>query len=205
MPENEQGVFDGIVYSRIKQINTIPAELNKQVMGLLSINRFIADDPFNSLASSGGDFQTQVYATAGKILTQELTDLVGRYVKDVNLDFGLDVNDDYSSGKSVRQTDLKIGVSKKLFQDRLSVYVGNTFALEGQGQHDNVLSGLAGDVSMEYLLTSDGKYRVKGYRVTQHELAFQSQVIKTGLVFVVVLEFNRWKNAFKFKKGKKAA
>jgi TamB, inner membrane protein subunit of TAM complex len=130
---------------------------------------------------------------------------VGRYVKDVNIDFGLDVKDDYSSGKSVRQTDLKIGLSKQMFHDRLSVYVGNTFALEGQSQHDNALSGLAGDVSAEYLLTPDGKFRLKGYRMTQHELAFQAQVVKTGVVFVVVLEFNKFKNAFKFNKKKKTA
>ncbi len=45
MPEKDQGVLDGQVYTRIKQINQVESELNKQVMGLLVLNRFISENP----------------------------------------------------------------------------------------------------------------------------------------------------------------
>ena len=91
MDETDQQLFNGIVYTRIKQVNAIEAELNKQIMGLLAINHFIADNPFSSLAGgSGPSFETQAYATAGRLLTQELTDLVGNAIKGVDIDSGVE-------------------------------------------------------------------------------------------------------------------
>lgn len=204
MDENDQAVFNGLVYSRIKQVNSMPAELNKQVMGLLALNHFIADNPFSSLAGGGTSMQTQAFATAGSLITQQLTDLVGQFVKDVNIDFALDVNDNFTTGQAVRTTNLKVGVTKSLANNRLSVYVGSSFALEGQNQDANALSGLAGDVTVEYQLTSDGKYRLKAYRINQNELTFQGTIVKTGVTFLVVLEFNKLKNAFRKNRAKPA-
>ncbi len=203
MPEKEQGAFDGIVYTRLKQVNSIPSELNKQVMGLLALNSFIADNPFNSLVGSGGNFETEAFSTAGRLLTQELNDFIGSVVKDVDIDVGLDIRDDYTTGSAQRKSDLKVGIAKSFANSRLNVYVGNTFALENQNQDQDLLSGLAGDVTLEYMLTSDGKYRIKGYRETQDDLTFNGTVIETGVSFVVVVEFNKFKNAFRIKKNKK--
>jgi hypothetical protein len=202
MDAEDQQAFNGVIYTRIKQVNSIPAELNKQVMGLLAFNQFIAENPFSSFTSSGGDFSTQAFNTAGKLLTQELTDLVGKYVKDVNIDFGLEREKDYTSGKAVDRTDLQVGVSKSFADNRLNVYVGSTFALEGSNQDNAALAGLAGDVTLEYMLTKDGKYRLKGYRLTDNDLVFQGNVVRTGVSFVVVLEFNKFKNMFGSKKKK---
>jgi hypothetical protein len=203
MAEKEQAAFDGIIYTRLKQVNSIPSELNKQVMGLLALNSFIADDPFNSLVGSGGSFETEAYSTAGRLLTQELNDFLGSVVKDVDIDVGLDIRDDYTSGSAARKSDLKIGIAKSFANSRLNVYVGNTFALENQNQDQDLLSGLAGDVSLEYLMTTDGRYRIKGYRETQDDLTFNGTIVETGVSFVVVIEFNKLKNAFKSKKSRK--
>ncbi len=205
MPENDRNAFDGIVYARIKQINSIPNDLNKQVMGLLVLNHFIADNPFASLSGGGSSFETQAYRTAGKLVTQELTNLVGDAIKGVNIDFALDVNEDYTTGKAVRNTDLKVGVSKQLFSNRLSVYVGSSFALESENQNANALTGLAGDVTAEYMLTRDGRFRLKAYRINQSEFLFEGATVKTGVTFVVVLEFYRFKNMFRGKRKDKRA
>jgi hypothetical protein len=197
MAPKEQSAFNGTVYTRIRQVNSVPSELNKQVMGLLAINSFIADNPFNSLTGGGGNIETQAFSTAGRLLTQELNDFLGSVIKDVDIDIGLDIRDDYTSGEAKRRSDLKVGFTKSFAKNRLSIYVGNTFALEHPNQNTNAMSGLAGDVSIEYLLTSDGKYRLKGYRITEENLTFNGIVVETGLSFVVVLEFNRFRNAFR--------
>lgn len=202
MADADQQLFNGVVYTRVKQINAIEAELNKQVMGLLAINHFIADNPFSSLTGGGSSFETKAYATAGRLLTQELTELVGNAIKGVNISFGLDVNEDYTSGDAKRNTNLKVGISKSLANNRLIVYVGSSFALEGQNQNATALDGLAGDVTAEYLLTKDGRYRLKIYRINQTELTFQAAIIKTGVSFVVVLEFNKFKNIFRKKRNR---
>jgi len=203
MPEKDQAAFDGIVYTRLKQVNTIPSELNKQVMGLLALNSFIADNPFNSMVGSGGNFETEAFSTAGRLLTQELNDFIGSVVKDVDIDVGLDIRDDYTSGSAQRKSDLKVGIAKSFANSRLNVYVGNTFALENQNQDEDLLSGLAGDVTLEYMLTSDGKYRLKGFRETQDDLTFNGTIVETGVSFAVVVEFNKLKNAFRSRKNKR--
>ncbi len=201
MPEKERQLFQGAVYSRIKQINTIPAELNKQVIALLALNRFIADNPFSSLSGGGGsNLQTNLYNTAGQYLTKELSALLNNTIKVVDIDLGLDMRDTYTNGAAQRNTNLNVGISKKLASDRLSVYVGSSFALEGQSQDYSALSGIAGNIILEYLLTKDGRYRLKGYRTTENEAILQGNIIKTGVSFVMVFEFNRITQMFKPKR-----
>ena len=199
MKEDQQSAFDGTVYTRIKQVNSVPSELNKQVMGLLALQTFIADNPFNSVG--GGNFQTEAFSTAGNLLTRELNNFIGNSIKDVDIDIGLDIRDDYTSGTAVRRSDLKVGLAKSFNNNRLNVYVGSTFALENQNQQQDLLNGLAGDVSLEYLLTRDGRYRLKGYRINKHDLTFNGTVVETGATFVVVVEFNKLKNAFRRRKN----
>lgn len=199
MKEDQQSAFDGTVYTRIRQVNSIPSELNKQVMGLLALQTFIADNPFSSVG--GGNFQTEAFSTAGNLLTKELNNFIGNSIKDVDIDIGLDIRDDYTSGTAVRRSDLKVGLAKSFNNNRLNIYVGSTFALENQNQQQDLLNGLAGDVSLEYLLTRDGRYRLKGYRINKHDLTFNGVVVETGATFVVVVEFNKLKNAFRRRKN----
>ncbi len=200
MKEDQQAAFDGMVYTRIKQVNNLPSELNKQVMGLLALQTFIADNPFSSVGG-GGNFQTEAFSTAGNLLTKELNNFIGKSIKDVDIDVGLDIRDDYSSGSAVRKSDLKVGLAKSFNNNRLNIYVGSTFALENQNQQQDLLNGLAGDVTLEYLLTQDGRFRLKGYRVNKNDLTFNGVVVETGATFVVVVEFNKLKNAFRKKRN----
>ena len=92
------------------------------------------------------------------MITQEITDLVDGAVKGVEIDFDLDINDDYTEGGGVeRNSDLKMGGRKSLADNRLQVYVGSTFALEGHNQNSNAVSGLAGDITLEYGITCDSQ------------------------------------------------
>ena len=204
MPESDKQLFDGMVYNRIKQINSIPAELNKQVMGLLAINHFIADNPFSSLSSgTSSNFENSMYATAGELLTRQVSNLLGSAVKDVDISLGLEATEDYTGGEVKKNTNLNVDLSKSFADNRLSVYVGSAFALEGENQNRNAVAGLAGNVILEYLLTKDGKYRVKGFRTTENDLTLQAMVVKTGASFVIVFEFNKAKQIFKVKPQKK--
>lgn len=197
MPVNEQAALNGTVYTRIKQINSIPSELNKQVMGLLALGSFIADNPFSSLSGGGGSIETEAFSTAGRLLTKELNNFLGSVVKNVDIDVGLDIRDDYTSGSAKRRSDLNVGFAKSFANNRLNVYVGNTLALENENQQADLLSGLASDVMVEYQLTSDGRYRLKGYRETEEDLTFNGMVVETGVTFVLVVEFNKFKYAFR--------
>lgn len=190
MPERDRNVFDGAVYTRLKQININPSELNKQVMGLLVLNNFIADNPFTSLDNNfTGDLQSTARKTAGKILGQQLNNLLGGMIKGVDLNFDVESKDDFSSGSSETQTDLKIGMSKNLFNDRTTVTVGSSVGLEGK----NNASSLAGDVEIEYKISRDGRYRLKLYRRNNDEAVIEGQVVETGVSFILLMDYNSFR------------
>jgi translocation and assembly module TamB len=171
MPEKEQNAFSGVVYARIKQINLNESELNKQVMGLLILNQFVPEDP---LASGSGsmtlfDYESAARSTAGAIVSSQLNSLISSKIKGVDIDFKVDSKADYSTGEKSNYTDLNVNVSRTMFNDRYTVSVGSTFAIEGSDAHKKNASGLAGNYSAEYKLTRDGRYRVKAYRKDQYE------------------------------------
>ncbi|MCX6205830.1 MAG: translocation/assembly module TamB [Bacteroidetes bacterium] len=203
MPEKDRNAMEGTVYARVKQINLQESELNKQVMGLLVLNSFI---PQNPLASAGSGFSLDVESTArttaGKLLSQQMNNLAGALIKDFDLSFDLNSTTDYTSGAKQGQTDLAVNVSKKLFNERTIVTVGSTFALEGSDDHKHNTSGFAGNVSVEYKITPNGKYRAKVYRNNQYETVIDGQVVQTGLSFVLFVDFNKYRELFQFRNRK---
>ncbi|SHM47184.1 translocation/assembly module TamB domain-containing protein [Chitinophaga sp. CF418] len=195
MPEAEQNAFSGSVYNRIKQINQIPSELNKQVMGLLVLNSFIPDDP---LAGDGGsgDFGVRNMArqSVSKILSQQLNNLAGNLIKGIDLNFDVESREDYSSGSAQETTNLKVGASKKLFNERLSVSVGSNVMLQGENQANP--SSLVGDISVEYKLTKDGRYRVRVYQRNDNSTVIEGQVVETGVAFALIMDYDEFREIF---------
>ena len=202
MPVKEQNAFSGVVYARIKQINLNESELNKQVMGLLILNQFVPQDP---LASGSGsmtlfDYESVARSTAGSIVSSQLNSLISSRFKHVDINFDVDSKADYSTGEKSNATDLNVNLSKTMFNDRYTVSVGSTFALEGSEEHKKNTSGLAGNYSAEYKITKDGRYRAKAYRKDQYEADNSGQVVQTGVSLVLFLDFNKYRDIFKKKK-----
>jgi hypothetical protein len=191
MPEAERNAFGGSVYNRIKQINQITSELNKQVMGLLVLNSFIPDDP-GAGGDGGVDVGREARKSVSKILSQQLNNLAGNLIKGVDINFDLQNNEDYSTGTSRESTSLNVGVSKNLFNDRLTVAVGSNVLLEGDQNASNT-SSLVGDMSIEYKLTRDGRYRIRAYQRNTNETVVQGQVVETGAAFMIVMDYDQFR------------
>lgn len=203
LPENERGALGGQVYTKVQRINTDEGELNKQVFALLVLERFIADNPFQSLAGGGVNVSSIARSSVSKLLTEQLNNLASDLIKGVDINFGVNSSEDYSSGKMEQKTDLEIGLSKKLLSDRLIVTVGSSFGLEGTPQGQNS-SNIAGNVNIEYLLSRDGRYRLRAYRRNQNEGVIEGQIIETGLGFALVVDYNKFREVFqKFSKKKR--
>ena len=205
MPKKEQNAFSGVVYARIKQINLNESELNKQVMGLLLLNQFVPEDPLASGSGSSTlfDYESAARSTAGAIVSSQLNSLISSRIKNADIDFNVDSRADYSSGEKSNTTDLNVNVSRSLFNDRYTVTVGSTFALEGSEAHKKNVAGLAGNYEAEYKITRDGRYRAKAYRKDQYEADNSGQVIQTGIGLVLFLDFNKYRDIFKKNKGQK--
>ena len=180
------------------------SELNKQVFALLLLNRFIGENPFAS-ESGGATAESLARQSASKILSQQLNNLASDLINGVELDFDLESSDSYTSGARENKTDLNVGVTKKLLDDRLKVTVGSTFGLEGQQQNNQQSNTIAGDISADYQLSKDGRYRLKAYRKNQYQVALQGQVVETGLAFIITMDYDKFNELFRKVKGKKAA
>jgi translocation and assembly module TamB len=190
MNERDQDAFDGAIYSKLKQINSTQSDVTKQVMSLLVLNSFMGDSPFGSLDQlSSSSMEVGAYNTIGNLLTSELNAMLSCMVKAVDITLGVNWSQSTDGGRSSTRSDIKLGLGKSLFNNRLNLYVGNNFGIETLSGTNSGLSGLANDVSVEYLLNPEGKYRIKGYHVRDNELTLHGEHMETGVKFMIVWDF----------------
>jgi translocation and assembly module TamB len=185
------------VNTRLDQVRAEPSELNKQVFALLLLNRFVGQDPFQSSAGGGG-FNAGSFArqSVSKILTEQLNRLAGDLIKGVDISFDVNSADDYTTGSRRDRTDFNVALSKRLLNDRLKVTVGSNYELEGPQQSNQTASNVIGNVSLDYNLSKDGRYLLRGYRKNDFEAVVEGYVIETGLKFIITVDYNKFKEIF---------
>lgn len=202
MPEKDQSVFNGIVYARIKQINQIESQLNKQVMGLLVLQSFISEDPFSTFDDrAGGSMAGAARESVSKVLSQQLNNLAANLIKGVDLNFDLQSEEDYSTGSKSERTTLNVGASKTLFNERLTVAVGSNIGIAGNTPGN--ASALIGDVTVDYAVSRDGRYKLRAYQRNQTDAILQGQIIETGLTFMLVMDYDHFREIFRKSKEEK--
>jgi len=197
LPEKNYGVSSEVVSTvnaRLVQLRTTPSELNKQVFAVLLLNRFISEDPFQNEARGGG-ISSIARQSASKLLTEQLNAIAGGMIGGFELNFDINAIEDYTSGELQNRTDLTVGLSKRLMDDRLKINVGSQFELEGPKDTERKTTNIAGDVSAEYQLTKDGRYLVRAYRKNEY-IVLQGQVVETGLGFVFTVDYEKFKDIF---------
>jgi hypothetical protein len=191
------------VDTKLVQMRTDEAETNKQVFALLLLGRFVQENPFQT-AGTPTDAETIARQSASQILSDQLNQLAGSLLQGVDINVDLNSSKDFStSGTELNQTELNVKVSKNLFSDRVRVSVGSGFQLEDVNQGQNT-TNIAGDVSVDYRLTKDGKYMIRVYRKDQYEIVVQGQVIETGLSFILTFDYNKFRELFQNKNEKPA-
>jgi len=193
----------GQVEMRLQQLNAEPSELNKQVFSLLILNRFTSQNPFES-AGGGINAESMARQSVSKILTSQLNKLAEDLISGVDINFDIISSEDYTTGTMQNKTDLSVGVSKRLFNERLNVTIGTNIALEG-GQQNNSSGNLGAinspNVNIEYLLSKDGRYLLRAYRLNKFEGIVEGYIIETGLGFVMSVDYDRFREIFERRKS----
>ncbi|MVN20867.1 translocation/assembly module TamB domain-containing protein [Mucilaginibacter arboris] len=201
LPDSNYSVQSGVINTvdaRLAQVRQDPNELNKQVLGVLVLGHFIGDNPLQSQGGSTG-IQGYVRNSVSGLLSDQLNKLVGNSIAGVDLNFDLQSGEDYSTGTAQNRTDLNVALSKKFLNDRLTVSVGNNFNLEGQNQPGQKASTIAGNVTVGYKLTKDGRFALRAYRRDEY-IVIQGQVVETGIGFSFTVDYNKFKEIFKSSK-----
>lgn len=187
--------------AKLDQLRREEAEMNKQVFALLLLNRFIGENPFQS--ETGLSASTVAKQSVSRILSEQLNNLAKDLIGGVELNFDLESTEDYSTGNKNERTDLNVGLSKRLFDDRLKVSVGNNFAVEGDARKNEQMTNIAGDITLDYSLSKDGRYMLRAYRKNDYQVALQGQIIETGLGFIITLDYDKFREIFERSKKNK--
>jgi hypothetical protein len=197
LPDSNYNVSSEVtntVSTRLAQVRQDPNELNKQVLGVLVLGHFIGDNPLQSQGGNAG-VEGAIRSSVSGLLTDQLNNLAGDLITGVDLNFGVTSGEDYSSGTATNRTDLNVGLSKRFLHDRLTVSVGNNFNLEG-AQAGQKTSNIAGNVSVNYKLSKDGRYTLRAYRKDEF-IVIQGQVVETGIGFSLTVDYNRFREIFR--------
>ncbi len=182
------------VESWVAQQNSQEERVNKQVFGLLLFQTFFPDESYAGTASTNLAAST-ARNSVSSLLSSQLSKLSNQ-IEGIDLSIDIDSYEDYSaSGDTYGRTELELGVSKELFDERVVVKLAGNVDLEGNRSQQGV-SDFAGDIQIEYKLTEDGRFRLLGFRNNDFD-NLQGEIIRTGVGIIYVREYNAFKELFK--------
>jgi hypothetical protein len=141
--------------------------------------------------------------SASRLLSEQLNQLTNNLIPGVDVNMDLATTQDYTTGTEQNRTDLNVGLTKRLLKDRLSVTVGSDFQLQGSSQTNQNQNSLAGNVSINYKLTKDGRYEIRVYRKNDYTGELEGYVIESGIGFIVSVDYNKFNQIFKSKQQRK--
>ncbi|MCD8540001.1 MAG: translocation/assembly module TamB, partial [Leadbetterella sp.] len=172
--------------------------LKQNAIMLLVAGNFSADQIFDSFTSSGGaGYEDLARRNVSQMISSQLERYASGLIKGVDLNVGLQSSGGAAEGGSDRSTNLNLGVSKRLANDRLIFSVGKNFELENKDlQSDEIFD----NVEANWLITTDGRYRLKVFRKNRNQSAIEGSVIETGLGFIIAIDYDTWKELMKRKK-----
>jgi translocation and assembly module TamB len=75
--------------------------------------------------------------------------------------------------------------------------------LQGPMQTNQQASNLAGNISVNYKLSKDGRYMLRAFRKNDYTEEIEGYVIETGLSFVISADFNKVKDLFTTKEQRR--
>ncbi len=189
------------VDQRLTQLRTQQSEMNEQVFALLLLGRFVGEDPLSSREGGGSTVGDLAFSSASQILTNQMDQVAASLIKQVDIHFDLNNQQDWSTGTEIAYTELDVTVSKQLMEDRLRVSVGSSFDVVGTGAPKQAPSNVAGDLEATYKLSKDGRYLLRVYRQNQYEAVVVGQVLETGVGFVFTFNYDKFSEIWHRAKG----
>lgn len=174
-------------------------ELKRQVFSLIVLRRFSPPESFNT----SGSFANSV----SELLSNQLSNWISQ------VDENLEIDIDMSSFDQEAFNTFQLRLSYTFLNGRLRVtrdgtFYGSTNNTAIQGQQQNSLSTIAGDWTVDYQLTADGKLRVKMFNRTNINPVLNSisqNQMTTGVSITHVQSFNQLKDIWRAARRRKAA
>jgi hypothetical protein len=170
--------LEDVVTGLERRISTDEHELNRQVFSLIVLRKFSPPQSFNTAGSIGN--------SVSEFISNQLSYWVSQVDENLEVDVDLGKLDDEAFNT------FQLRLSYTFLDGRLRVTREGGFSNQDQDQD---VSGIVGDWTVEYMLTSDGKLRAKMYNRTNYNTLNSSSLnstatITTGFSLLHTQDFN---------------
>ena len=192
------GALQALLANFTTSLRNDEQELNRQVFSLLVFKQLSPQGSFGSTISLKGQDNT-VQNSLGQILSTQLGLLTSQIDQNLEIDFNI-------NGLTAEQLQaLQVRLSYSFLNGRLRVTREGGFTSNASPGNINTAgqASLLGDLSLEYYLRPDGKFRTKlRYETTPRDLQSINQP-RAGLSVLHTEQFNTFGELFSRKKPKK--
>lgn len=222
LPENSAIKNNAEAQGLISTIQRDENELNKQVSYLILFNTFgpltaSGSTSNNSGAFANAAFESLVVSSISGFLSSVLTNEFSKLLQNVFNDKSLKVNLSASlySGTNITgasnsqislpdRTNINLSIGKSFLNERLSFVVGSAIDFGIGAQQASTFQFLP-DVTAEYKLTSDGKFRITFFYRNNWSYIAQNALQRSGVSLSYRKEFDRINELNRKKKKKQAS
>ena len=183
---------------RIQEIESDKNELNKQVFGLLITTSFLPQD-LTTYNPVGVTATSTLNDFVSSQITTYFQNVLSDFLKNTEIDIGYDniQTGSYNfTDEQGKQFDVAV---KREINENIIVKVGTTYYDFASGGTSSA-SSLAGDFEVEYLITDDGRIRVKAFRISEYDAIIAKNDVKTGVGIYYTKDFDKVKELFQRKK-----
>ena len=173
-------------------------ETNQQVLYLLAVGRFYAQNDNNNGASTQQFSQTSLAMQSflSGTISQQINSLLSSVINNNNWNFGANIS---TGTEGFYNAEYEGILSGKLLNNRL--------LLNGQfGYRDNpnTTNNVIGDFDMKYLLFPNGNLAINVYNKTNDRYFTRNSLNTQGLGLIMKTDFTRVSDLFFWKRSKKA-
>jgi hypothetical protein len=149
--------------------------------------------------SYSGSNTTGEFSTSGALfsfLQSQINSWAANNLKGIDVSFGINQYHGRDEGNKL-QTSYSYRLSKSLFGDRFKIAVGGEYSTEAS-REQNFSENLISDISIEYLLNSDGTRYLTLFRHKGIESVLEGQITVTGVSFVMKHKISSFGELFKW-------
>jgi hypothetical protein len=193
IPESGTSPFGNTLSAALTSLRQDETRLLEQVFSVILFNSFTGGSSGGNLTNLGS---STAISSVGNLINGQLSKLAKK-ANGFEIEFALDQYRDLKNSNS-NVTEFDLGLSKRLFDDRLIISADGNANLESGAESANNFSSFAGDFVIQYLLTENGKYRVKVFQKSDFNAISNDNVWKTGIGLSYKTKFGQ----IKPKKGK---
>lgn len=181
----------------VKSIINSEEDMNQQVIYLLGIGRFYTQGA-NANNSATGTQESQTTLAMQSFLSgtisSQLNSMLSSFINSNKWNFGANIT---TGNEGWNNAEYEGILSGRLLNNRL--LINGQF---GYRDKANATTNFVGDFDIQYLLTPNGNFSIRGYNQTNDRYFTKSSLNTQGVGFVIKKDFNGLRDLFNFRKRK---